>query len=152
MGVIIVLIAVGALLQSDLTEVNEEVIPSDEGDETDVELTSDDEKKLKGITEVMTQKKSYLQPELTLKEFAKLVDLPSRETSQLINQGLKLSFIDFVNQYRIEHFKTIAADSENSHLSLLGMAFESGFNSKSTFNRVFKKAEGMSPSAYVNGS
>ncbi|MEO1714227.1 MAG: helix-turn-helix domain-containing protein, partial [Bacteroidota bacterium] len=74
-----------------------------------------------------------------------------REVSQAINQGLDCSFIDFVNQYRVQAFKERVEKGEASHLSLLGLALESGFNSKSTFNRVFKKLEGISPSEYQKG-
>ncbi|MEM9052645.1 MAG: AraC family transcriptional regulator [Bacteroidota bacterium] len=152
MGIIIAMIAIGALLQSDLTAVKEEAVEENDDQSNQEELTSEDLKKLKTIKELMAEKRLYLQSELTLKEFAKQVNLPSRETSKLINKGLDLSFIDFVNQYRIEHFKSISSDSKNNHLSLLGLAMESGFNSKSTFNRVFKKVEGISPSAFVNAS
>lgn len=152
MGVIIVLIAVGALLQSDLTGIKEEAEPKDSDNDFEVQLAQEDQEKLSQIEETMADQQLYLRSELSLKEFAKFVKLPPRETSRLINQGLQLSFIDFVNQYRIDHFKTMAADASNQHLSLLGLAMESGFNSKSTFNRVFKKREGISPSAFINRS
>ena len=152
MGVIIVLIAVGALLQSDLTGIKEEVETEPIDDKSPIALTTNDREKLRRIEDMMAAKKPYLQSELTLNEFAQQLNLPARETSRLINQGLDLSFIDFVNQHRIAHFKSMAVDTANQHLSLLGMAFESGFNSKSTFNRVFKKMEGESPSDFVNRS
>ncbi|NRB61876.1 MAG: AraC family transcriptional regulator [Saprospiraceae bacterium] len=148
MGVILILIAVGALLQSDLTAINQatevvEALPDKKA------LTEYELQQLQGIKSVMRAGKLYLKAELTLKEFADYVQLPSRETSRLINQGLNQSFIDFVNDYRVKHFKYLVSHTDIEHLSLLGVALESGFKSKSTFNRVFKKREGQSPSEFV---
>jgi AraC-like DNA-binding protein len=150
LGFIVAFIAIGAVMQSDLNAIKEEVLPEREPKESESSLSPEEESKLQGIQMSMAKDQLYLQPELTLRQFARQVSLSPRETSRLINKGLELSFVDFVNHYRIEHFKTIAKNPENDHLSLLGKAFDSGFNSKSTFNRVFKKAEGMSPSSYVD--
>ncbi|MCB0642529.1 MAG: AraC family transcriptional regulator [Phaeodactylibacter sp.] len=95
----------------------------------------------------MEQGKAYLEPKLTLHQFAQLLGLPERLVSFHINQGLGLSFIDFVNRYRVQEVLDRLNDPQFQHLSLLGLALECGFNSKSTFNRVFKKMSGESPSA-----
>lgn len=150
MGVIIIFIAVGGLLQSDLNATNHQSEWIEEPQKvnmTDVEL-----KQLHVIKDKMIIDQLFLQPELTLKDFASHFHLSAREASKLINQGLNVSFIDFVNQYRVNHFKSIVSQTDTQHLSLLGIALESGFNSKATFNRVFKKMEGKSPSEYLNES
>ena len=96
----------------------------------------------------MTERKYYLNPKLTLETFAKELKEPPRLLSRHINQGMGISFIDFVNQFRVEEVKRHMVAKESQGLTLLGMAFESGFNSKSTFNRIFKKFTGKSPSTY----
>ncbi len=150
MGVIIILIAVGGLLQTDLNATNLQSELIEEAQK--VNLTDDELEQLDIIKGKMMKDQLFLQPELTLKEFASHVHLSAREASRLINQGLNMSFIDFVNQYRVNHFKSIVSQTTTQHLSLLGIALESGFNSKATFNRVFKKMEGRSPSEFLNES
>ena len=68
--------------------------------------------------------------------------------SQVINEQLGVNFFNFVNQYRVEEFKERLADPSNRNFSLLGIAFDSGFNSKSTFNRIFRNTTGLTPSRY----
>jgi AraC-like DNA-binding protein len=58
------------------------------------------------------------------------------------------SYYDFINQYRIEEFKNRLADPESERYNLLSIAFDSGFQSKGTFNSIFKKFTGMTPSEY----
>jgi AraC-like DNA-binding protein len=100
------------------------------------------------IEEGMANRQLFLNPDLTLNEFARKLNLPAREISYQINAGLQMSFIDFVNRYRVDQVKRLIDDDRFKHLTLLGIAFESGFNSKSTFYRVFKKMTGKSPSEY----
>lgn len=66
----------------------------------------------------------------------------------LFNEKFGLNFFDFINQYRIKEVKARMANPKFDNLSLLGIAFESGFNTKSAFNRVFKKMTGFTPSEY----
>ncbi|HRG21146.1 MAG TPA: helix-turn-helix domain-containing protein [Saprospiraceae bacterium] len=66
------------------------------------------------------------------------------------NQDLDKNFNDFVNQYRIDEFLRKIKDPQNSHLTLLAVALDSGFNSKSTFNRAFKKMMGTSPREFLD--
>ncbi len=93
--------------------------------------------------------KPYLNPDLTLPEMAKLLKMGTNELSQVINSGFKMNFNDFVNTYRVDEVKNSMLDLKNEHLSLLAIAYDSGFNSKATFNRVFKKLTGVSPSQYL---
>ncbi|MFC2443179.1 MAG: helix-turn-helix domain-containing protein, partial [Capnocytophaga ochracea] len=70
--------------------------------------------------------------------------------SQIINQYEEKNFYDFVNSYRVEEFITLAKKDIDKNFNLLGLAYEAGFNSKSSFNQVFKKITGKTPSEFVN--
>jgi AraC-like DNA-binding protein len=72
------------------------------------------------------------------------------QLSEIINTEFKKNFNDFVNGYRVKAFKTMLKNGKHKQLSLLGVAFECGFNSKATFNRVFKKLTNLSPTQYLN--
>ena len=72
--------------------------------------------------------------------------------SKVVNSGLDKNFNDFVNGYRVEAVKNKMSDPSTAHLTLLGIAYECGFNSKATFNRAFKKHAGVSPSAFLKAS
>jgi len=100
------------------------------------------------LQSLMEQEKPYLEPKLTLSKLAKLLDISPNHLSQIINQFENQNFNDFVNKYRIREF--IKRATSNNQFSLLGNAFESGFNSKSTFNSVFKKQKGVTPSQYIS--
>ncbi|MCB0707717.1 MAG: helix-turn-helix transcriptional regulator [Saprospiraceae bacterium] len=100
----------------------------------------------------MEQQKDFLNPTLSLQEFAEALQLPARLVSTQINQGLHKSFVDFVNQYRVEEVQSKIQLGALDQYTLLALALDSGFNSKSTFNRVFKKQTGISPSEYINRS
>ncbi|TAK35817.1 MAG: AraC family transcriptional regulator [Saprospiraceae bacterium] len=96
----------------------------------------------------MAHEKVFLDPELTLPQLAELLGATPHQVSQLLNQHKQESFFDYVNRHRVEHFKRAALDPDNAHLSILGIAFDSGFNSKAAFNAVFKKMTGTTPSAF----
>ena len=100
------------------------------------------------LADLMFNQKPYLDPNLTLNSLAQLLDIPPHHLSQIINQFEEQNFNDFVNKYRVEEF--IERASQVSHLSFLGIALDSGFNSKSTFNTVFKKHKGVTPSQYMS--
>jgi len=70
------------------------------------------------------------------------------QVSDLINKGLGQNFNDYINKYRVEVIVKKLSDENNNHLSILAIALDNGFNSKATFNRVFKKKTGKSPSEY----
>ena len=97
----------------------------------------------------MDNEKPWLDPELTLSVLAEQVQLNVSQLSYLVNNGFGQNFNDFVNSYRVEEVKRKLGRAEYQHLSLLGIAFESGFNSKATFNRAFKKLTGQAPSQYL---
>ncbi|HLK97295.1 MAG TPA: helix-turn-helix transcriptional regulator [Hymenobacter sp.] len=100
------------------------------------------------LTALMEEEKLYRNGELTLAELAERLAVSPHHLSQLLNERKGLSFYDYVNAYRVEEVKAGLVDSKKGHLSLLGLALEAGFNSKTTFNTVFKKTTGLTPSDY----
>lgn len=102
------------------------------------------------INNLMEQEKIYQEPELTLQQLAEKLDLPSYQASQAINDGLKKNFYDLVNGYRVEEAKRLLLDDKNRNYTILSVGFEAGFNSKTTFNTVFKKFTGQTPTEFRN--
>lgn len=100
------------------------------------------------IKQFMEAEKPYLDADISLPELANKLEIPSHHLSRVINEQLGTNFFDFINQYRIEEVKARINNPEFDKLSLLGIAFDSGFNTKSAFNRVFKKMTGLTPSEY----
>jgi AraC-like DNA-binding protein len=95
---------------------------------------------------LMDEERPWLEPELTLAELAQRLGTHATLLSKVINTGCGQNFNDFVNSYRVAEARRLLADPQFTHYSLVGVALESGFNSKSTFNRVFKKLDGRAPS------
>ena len=98
------------------------------------------------LTAHMTAARPYLQPELTLGELAAQLRTNTTWLSRVINSGCGQNFNDFVNEYRVQEAERRLQDPRYQHFTLLAVALESGFNSKSTFNRVFRKLRGATPS------
>ncbi|WP_462242845.1 helix-turn-helix domain-containing protein [Ferruginibacter sp.] len=97
------------------------------------------------ILELLEKAKVYEDPELSLTQVAKQLGTNPSLLSKVINQGFQLNFNDFINNYRIEAVKEKLKAGEHKMQTLLGIAYDCGFNSKATFNRAFKKATGVSP-------
>jgi len=87
--------------------------------------------------------------DLSLDYLAKKLNINSNYLSQIINEKEGKSFYDFVNSFRVESFKEMVKDQKQEQFTLLALAFECGFNSKSSFNRYFKKQTGQTPSEFV---
>jgi putative ABC transport system permease protein len=92
----------------------------------------------------------YQDPELSLNSLAEKLELTTHDLSRIINTVLKKSFNDFINEYRVADVVQKMQDPAFDHITLLGIAFESGFNSQSTFNRIFRQMTGKSPLEYKN--
>ncbi|MFK7806899.1 MAG: helix-turn-helix domain-containing protein [Saprospiraceae bacterium] len=97
----------------------------------------------------MEEEKPYLNPELNLIQLAKELRMTRAQLSEIINIGYQKNFNDYINQFRVEAVKQSLREGNQERLSLLGIALECGFNSKATFNRVFKKFTGLSPTGYL---
>ncbi len=103
---------------------------------------------LRKIKDLMDSEKPFLSNSFTLKSLAQKISLPLYLTSHLINDGLKMSFSDFTNSYRIEEIKKRLKSREYEHIKIAEIAYDCGFNSISSFNIAFKKFTGITPSAY----
>ena len=99
------------------------------------------------IVNAMTQHKHYLEPELTLEQLAEQLRLPPRLVSNIINRKFSKNFFEFVNYYRVEEAKQIISTRPQA-VSMTDVMADSGFNSKSAFNRFFKKYTGMTPTEF----
>lgn len=102
------------------------------------------------IKEFMQHEKPYLDPELNFGILANQLKIHSHQLSKLINTHFNQNFFEFVNSYRVEEFKKQATNPKNKHISILGLALDSGFNSKASFNRIFKNSTGITPSEFRN--
>ncbi len=101
------------------------------------------------LKHLMVIEKLFTEPELTLADLSGRLGVHSNYLSQVINEMEGVNFYDYINSLRVEEFKRLALLPENQKYTLLALAFECGFNSKSAFNRCFKKATDLSPSEYV---
>ena len=108
-----------------------------------------DEKELEKLRLALETKRYYLQSNLPLKALASELDLPDRYLSYLINTYHQKNYKEYINHYRINAFLEKAQSAEKDSKTLLGLALESGFSSKSTFNHVFKTQMGKSPKDYL---
>ncbi len=102
------------------------------------------------IETLIREEKLYKNPELNITEVAKKLHTNVALISKTINQGFQMNFNDFINNYRIEAVKEMFSSNEHKKTTLLGIAFDCGFNSKATFNRAFKKNTSISPKEYLN--
>ncbi|MEQ8807503.1 MAG: helix-turn-helix domain-containing protein [Imperialibacter sp.] len=101
------------------------------------------------LGEVMQKEKLYTNAELTLTELAKALDVHPHYLSQVINTFEDKTFYDYVNTLRVEEFKRLVALPESKKFTLLALALDCGFNSKTSFNRNFKSVTGLAPSEYL---
>ncbi|MEL1255741.1 helix-turn-helix domain-containing protein [Flavobacterium sp. DGU38] len=103
----------------------------------------------KNLTELMENEKLFKNSEVTLSELSQKLNIHPNILSQVINSVEQKNFYDYINYQRVEEFKRIIALPENQKFTLLSLAFECGFNSKTAFNRNFRKVTGLSPSEYL---
>lgn len=107
---------------------------------------------LDSLLKYMEDEKPYLDGKLSLKQLASTLDISTNYLSQIINEKLQLNFFDFVNKYRVDLLKTKLKENANSNYTLLSLAYDCGFNSKSSFNATFKKHTGLTPSQYLKSN
>lgn len=97
---------------------------------------------------VMKEEKLFLNPSLKLSDVVQQLNIPQKTISYVLNQHLHQSFNEYVNMYRVEAFKSRLLEEEDGNLTITGIAFECGFNSQATFQRVFKAITKQSPSEF----
>ena len=121
-------------------------LPSDQRNDIDSEKSAIAEK----LSNLMENDRLYLQPDLNLHELSQHLQTNTAQVSAAINQVFGQNFNDYINGQRIEEFIRLYQQNGEKY-TLLSLAFESGFNSKATFNRAFKKIKGSSPKEFLNG-
>ncbi|MBO9690824.1 AraC family transcriptional regulator [Chryseobacterium sp.] len=123
-------------------------IVTDKEEKVNIQTQKHSDESAQKLLEFMQKERPYLDEELSLQKLSLLMEVSTHQLSQTINQGLNTNFYRFVNAYRIEEVRKKLRDPEFEKYSILGIAFESGFNSKSTFNKIFKEETGMTPSEF----
>jgi AraC-like DNA-binding protein len=96
----------------------------------------------------METQQPWLDPDLTLEQLASQLRLRPKLLSQAINEGLGRNFFEFINTYRIDEAKRLLTNPADKKITVLEVLYQVGFNSKSSFNTVFKKQTGMTPSEF----
>ncbi len=101
------------------------------------------------LTNFMEKEQPFLNPTITLRGLAALIEIHPNQLSWLLNEFKGTRFNEFINKYRLMHFIKLIKNPENANFSILVLAYESGFNSKTVFNTFFKKETGVTPAAYL---
>jgi AraC-like DNA-binding protein len=96
----------------------------------------------------MQNGKPWMEPELTVNQLASRLSLKPRMLSQAVNDILGQNFYDFINRYRIEEASRLLTNPKDDKITILEVLYEVGFNSKSSFNTLFKKYTGLTPTAF----
>lgn len=114
-----------------------------------VDLPDSESSKIIGqLNNAMLSEKLFRNPELNLQSLSKLVGVSERSISEVLNGHLNKNFYQFVNEYRVKDVQEKLMDPNNSNLKILSLAFDAGFNSKATFNRLFKGYTGLTPKEF----
>lgn len=114
-----------------------------------VEDPESDNKDFDELLRIMKSKQPYLDPMLTLAKLAEISGIPSYRITRVLNESMSSNFYEFINNYRVEHVKELLNSEQIKNYSIMGIAEKSGFNSKASFNRIFKKQTGKTPSQYL---
>lgn len=100
------------------------------------------------LLELMEEEQPYLDNEINLSKLSHMLDVSTHQLSATLNNAIGMNFSNFVNSYRIEEAKKLLLDGQKQHYTMLQVAYEAGYNSKTVFNTHFKRTIGVSPTAY----
>lgn len=100
------------------------------------------------LCKLMDQQKPFKNPDLSIADLSEMLNSKTHILSRLVNEHYNKNFRDFINEYRVREFILLSVSDEYKNYTFLALAYEVGFNSKSTFNLAFKKVTGLSPSDY----
>ncbi len=139
-----------SILLPDFLLVERNIDSLEKNSQTTPEVLSNEEaEKLRlRLGRLMKEEKPYLIDDLTLGVLASAISTTDKKLSTVLNQYMNISFYDYVNSFRVSEIIEAMKDQSKNHLTLLGVAYDCGFKSKSSFNRVFKNITGHSPSVY----
>jgi len=115
---------------------------------TDIIYATANNKHIKDLEKLLIQKKQFLNPALTQEVVAKKLNLSKSHLSRIINSELDTSFTNYLNSLRVEQAKQYIENESFTNYTIAAIGLEAGFNSKSTFNKAFKKVTGLTPSGY----
>jgi len=116
-------------------------------------LTREESKKIaESLIEFMHREKPYLNPKLSIKDLSSGLKIHPKRLSQIINENFNENFFNFINRYRVEEFIKRVKDKKYNHFTLLAIGLDCGFNTKSSFNSIFKRVTGKTPSEYKEGT
>jgi AraC-like DNA-binding protein len=104
------------------------------------------------LNQFMINRKPFIDPDMNLIKLAELFGTTSHRLSYIINTGFNKNFFNFINSYRVEEAKSMLLDPKMEQYSVLGVAFEAGFNSKTSFNKTFKQFTGVTPTDFKKSS
>ena len=130
---------------------NEAVLPNEEGCQgagSSGVLSESIAALAKEIIQLLEVQQIYKFPQLDLKSLSERLKTPAYLVTRAINEGLGVNFCDLINLYRVEEVKSLLKSHDCKRFTLLAVAFDAGFSSKTTFNTVFKKVTGLTPSSY----
>lgn len=119
-----------------------------QGNDLSDEAKNEKEKIAKNALDYMDSHKPYLEPELTLIQLAEQLSVKPRALSQAINDILNQNFFDFINRYRIDEARRLLTNPVDKKITILEVLYKVGFNSKSSFNALFKKYTGLTPTEF----
>ncbi len=102
------------------------------------------------LENIMNTERLFLQAEINLRDLSKHLNTRTNQLSGSINLIFEKNFNDYINERRIQEFENLVNSGKTENLTLLSLAYDSGFNSKATFNRAFKKLRGISPREFIN--
>lgn len=100
------------------------------------------------LTNDMNEHKTFIQPDLSLERLASRLGFPPKKVSQVINESFNQNFFEFINSFRIKEAERIFRETRDPKITVLEVMYSSGFNSKSSFNTIFKQKTGVTPSVY----
>jgi len=103
---------------------------------------------LQTLISVVEAEKPYLNRDLSIQDLSDLTGIPRHHITQVLNEKHGKNFFTFINEYRVEEVISRFNDPKNNNFTILAIAFDSGFNSKTTFNSFFKNQTGLTPSEY----
>jgi TolB-like protein/AraC-like DNA-binding protein len=100
------------------------------------------------MQQLMKEDRPWLNSKLNLSDLAEMLDISNHTLSQVLNEHIGKNFYDYLNSFRLEHFLSMTEEDKNRNYTMLSIAYESGFNSKTTFNSYFKRSTGKTPREY----